>query len=895
MKTEITAFFIMVLCTVIPGTFAQSVPEISLQSGWRFQKGDHPGWKNPNFDDTGWREINPTGYWDYLPEFADYDGYGWYRISVFIPSELKNDMSNQDVLHIRLGRVDDNDQTFLNGILIGENARNTSSGHENFAGELGAYAKVRDYTLPLSHPAILWDDINVIAVRAYDFYLTGGLTTTDLRLFVREGWSDNITLDRKTTWLSRLHQGRPFAIQFAAGNKAANKTYKTTFFAEITLKETGKSVATFDRDLVLPADSTVITTITFTPYIQTDYEILYRLTDQCSGLTLVEKDLLGVFMPAVKLRDKTIRPKVEDTVEAGFFPVNFSEIRVNGLLGEKMDLNLEKGLLNIPYQLIEPHTDGIVPPWPVGEFVGKLLHGNTKMLRYSRDQRLLAATSSVIQLWIEAQQDDGYLGTNPPDERWKGWDVWDHKYLLLALLNYHSITGYRPAMDAAIKIGDLVTASFGCDDNRLDIVDGYHAGMASGSILESMVYLYKHTGEKKYLDFCRYIVRAFEQDNGPKIISELTMGSRTVPEVGNAKGYEMLSCLIGLVQLYKVTGEKKLIEAVNNGWDDIQKNRLYITGTATASEHFQKTGELPAGEHDNMGETCVTAHWMYLSKELFKLYGEQKYIDEIEKSLYNHLLAAQHPVSGDIVYYAALQHRKWYMEPDMYIGPPLCCHMSAKRCLTEIPEFSYYKAENELGVLLYNPSQIKTTIKTFDEKAVSVRVTVKSNYPAPGPVTLAVRPESDARFILALRVPDWCGQFTAVVGDERVKGIPGEFLKLGRIWNKFDTVQIQMQFPLTVLHGGKSYPDHYALKYGTQILAFDTDVNAMQDADRVFFDRGVKPDIRPFEGPLPDGWIGQQAFISNVIKTITGQNVVLVPYADAGQTGGDIRIWIRKM
>ncbi|MBN1481712.1 hypothetical protein EH223_05045 [candidate division KSB1 bacterium] len=59
-----------------------------------------------------------------------------------------------------------------------------------------------------------------------------------------------------------------------------------------------------------------------------------------------------------------------------------------------------------------------------------------------------------------------------------------------------------------------------------------------------------------------------------------------------------------------------------------------------------------------------------------------------------------------MVYYAALQDKKWHMVPDMYIGPPLCCHISVKRCITESPEFSFYKRENEIGVLLYNDSRI---------------------------------------------------------------------------------------------------------------------------------------------------------------------------------------------
>jgi len=103
-----------------------------------------------------------------------------------------------------------------------------------------------------------------------------------------------------------------------------------------------------------------------------------------------------------------------------------------------------------------------------------------------------------------------------------------------------------------------------------------------------------------------------------------------------------------------------------------------------------------------------------------------------------------------------------------------------------------------------------------------------------------------------------------------------------------------MDFPLVVLDGGKSYPEHYALKYGNQVLTVDAAINNLKNMDNVIFNKKVKPEIKPFSGKLPDNWIGKQAFVSNAIKTKGGNEIVLVPYADASQTGGDIRVWIRK-
>ena len=83
-----------------------------------------------------------------------------------------------------------------------------------------------------------------------------------------------------------------------------------------------------------------------------------------------------------------------------------------------------------------------------------------------------------------------------------------------------------------------------------------------------MVLLYRLTGEPRYLDFCKYILRAWEQPNGPKIISTLLTAKR-VDKVGNAKAYEMLSCLNGALEYYRTTGDPGILQACLNAWQDI--------------------------------------------------------------------------------------------------------------------------------------------------------------------------------------------------------------------------------------------------------------------------------------------------------------------------------------
>ena len=271
---------------------------------------------------------------------------------------------------------------------------------------------------------------------------------------------------------------------------------------------------------------------------------------------------------------------------------------------------------------------------------------------------------------IAAQLEDGYLGTYPPQDRFidygdKGyepaenlplWDVWAHKYNLLGLLNYYRRTGFEPALQASRRIGDLLCKTYGDRAGQKSIVrNDWHVGMANTSVLEPMAMLYRYTGDAKYLEFCRYIVRAWDEPKGPKIATTL-IASGHVNEVANAKAYEMTSNLVGLLELHLATGDEAYLRPVLRAWEDIVKNRLYLSGTTSWGELFRADHLLRAD--GRVGEGCVTTTWMQLNLRLLELTGEAKYADEIERTIYNALLGAQHPKTGLVCYFTPLNGAK---------------------------------------------------------------------------------------------------------------------------------------------------------------------------------------------------------------------------------------------
>lgn len=159
--------------------------KIELKSDWKFINKDNLQFARANFDDSQWDSIGVDKTWN-KQGYPKYDGFGWYRIKVFIPSVLKQNASLKDSLIFHLGKIDDFDQVFLNGKLIGENLKNIPVGtpiDDTFKDlDHSFWAVPRRYALAVDDSRIKWDQENVIAVRVFNWGGAGGIYSGDLYL-----------------------------------------------------------------------------------------------------------------------------------------------------------------------------------------------------------------------------------------------------------------------------------------------------------------------------------------------------------------------------------------------------------------------------------------------------------------------------------------------------------------------------------------------------------------------------------------------------------------------------------------------------------------------------------------------------------------------------------------
>jgi hypothetical protein len=168
-------------------------PDISLSNGWRFKKGDSEKWIDPAFDDHSWNEIFVPGYWETQGN-PEYDGMGWYRLHFNVSPELA-----QKKLVLLLGRIDDLDETYVNGEEIGRTGRIRSNPRRSDLD--GEYRELRAYTIPAG--LLKAGPNNVIAVRVYDGMGGGGIYEGPIGIITREQykeWNNNRSWKDKKDW-----------------------------------------------------------------------------------------------------------------------------------------------------------------------------------------------------------------------------------------------------------------------------------------------------------------------------------------------------------------------------------------------------------------------------------------------------------------------------------------------------------------------------------------------------------------------------------------------------------------------------------------------------------------------------------------------------------------------
>ncbi len=263
MRARSLIFFSLLIAGLF---FSCSRPEqgkIVIDTGWKFHTGDNPSYASPSLNDSSWKDISPLKVWD-AQGYVDLDGFAWYRVHVKIPSSLKKHSYFKDTLVIFLGKIDDRDQTWLNGKPLGQNGITVDAGtkfSDTIPNQGETWATPRKYALPVNDPRIKWDGDNVLAIRVFDRGGLGGLYGPAPYISMRD-ISDYVAIDLNS---------EPFIIKKQVNykkivvlrNTSKKDNFKGTLSLEVRNQENGRVIYSESTEMKIDAGQVVKHTISY--------------------------------------------------------------------------------------------------------------------------------------------------------------------------------------------------------------------------------------------------------------------------------------------------------------------------------------------------------------------------------------------------------------------------------------------------------------------------------------------------------------------------------------------------------------------------------------------------------------------------------------------------------
>ena len=617
-------------------------------------------------------------------------------------------------------------------------------------------------------------------------------------------------------------------------------------------------------------------------------------------MLIVSASLIFAFLVPAEGQQK--KQQTFNAVKDKMISYSPSSIKIEGYLGEKMNLVVSERIMAQDVDhLIEPfrHKDE-TRLWQ-SEFWGKWIQSAIAAYNYNHDPELLIIINIAVKGLLSTQMPNGYIGNYSDEAALQHWDIWGRKYTLLGLLAYYDLTGDRKALIASCRLADHLLTQVG--PGKVNIVKtGNYRGMPSSSILEPMVYLYRRTGDVRYLDFSKYIVEQWETSDGPKLISSALSGtpvSERFPQPAEwwsyengQKAYEMMSCYEGLLEMYRITGETNYLKAVEAAVRNIIDNEINIAGSGSAFECWYKGIFYQTEPTYHTMETCVTMTWMKLCLSLLRVTGNPVYADQVEKSTYNALMASLKYDGSEIAKYSPLGGIRHSGEEQcgMHIN---CCNANGPRAFMMLPGFAVTGAPGEIFINLYGQGDALVPLNSKNK----VSLEQISDYPVSDKIELRINPEKPESFTISLRIPSWSKNSAIEVNGIKITEIsPGTYKQITRLWNKNDIVILKLDLSARLIRQN----GYQAILRGPVVLARDTRFkDGFIYESAVINEKNGEVDIVPSSHKPENVWMAFSAPL--VLGTDlegefrTPKQIGFCDFASAGNTWGEdsrYRVWI---
>ena len=497
------------------------------------------------------------------------------------------------------------------------------------------------------------------------------------------------------------------------------------------------------------------------------------------------------------------------------------------------------------FEMAAAHSGKFATTFPFDDTdIYKTIEGASYSLSVYPDKKLDAYVDELIKKVGAAQEPDGYLYTartiDPAHPHgWAGKERWEKErelshelynagHLYEAAVAHYEATGKRNLLDIALKNADLVCSVFG--PGKRSVAPGHE-------IVEmGLVRLYRVTGQPKYLTTAKFFLDARGQYKGydPKSPDTWKNGSywqdhkpvvAQTEAVGHAVRAEYLYS--AMADVAALTGDKPLLAAVDSIWNNVVAKKMYVTGGTGAAgdgERFGANYELPNATAYN--ETCASVADVFWNERMFQLHGDSKYVDVMEKVLYNGLISGVGLDGKSFFYSNALQIRSLESYHDTEPARAgwfecSCCPTNLARLMPALPGYVYAQKGRSLYANLFVSGKADLTVNKH-----KVQLTQENNYPWDGGLKFTVDPaQASADFDLLVRIPGWArneampsnlytfGQPSAQQTTIKVNGKPvtyqlqNGYAVLSRKWRKHDVVEVSLPMEVRRVHANPLVKD----------------------------------------------------------------------------------------
>lgn len=467
----------------------------------------------------------------------------------------------------------------------------------------------------------------------------------------------------------------------------------------------------------------------------------------------------GVDFTKVKLNDKFWLPRIE-TNRTVTIPASFERCENTGRVKNFVMAAEKKGKFCTTYPFDD--TD-----------IYKTIEGASFSLALHPDKKLETYIDSLIILIAKAQEPDGYLYTartiDPVNvgawvgkERWEkerelSHELYNAGHLYEAAAAHFLATKKRNLLDIALKNADLVCSVFG--PNKKHVAPGHQ-------IVEmGLVKLYRITGKKEYLATAKFFIeeRGHYKGYDTKSTDPWKNGAywqddKRVVDQDEAVGHAVRAGYLyaAVADVAALTGDDSLLMAIDKLWNNVVDKKIYVQGGVGAvgsGERYGANYELPNETAYN--ETCAAISNVYWNYRMFLLHGDSKYIDVLEKILYNGLISGIGLDGKSFFYTNAMQIKNGLGHKDMESARSgwfecSCCPTNLTRLIPSVPGYIYGQKDDNLFVNLFIAGSADLTIGNKQ-----VNIIQQNNYPWEGALSFTINPSSPVAFNLLIRIPGW--------------------------------------------------------------------------------------------------------------------------------------------